>query len=34
VEVARGFLPMTREEKDELVASVSPYARELMYYKP
>ncbi len=34
VEIAGNFQPMTREEEDELVASVNPYARELMYYKP
>jgi len=34
VEIARSFQPMTREEENELAASVSPYARELMYYKP
>ena len=34
VEIARNFQPMTRKESDELVASVSPYARQLMYYKP
>jgi len=34
VEMARNFQPMPRKESDELVASVSPYARQLMYYKP
>ena len=34
VDIARGFQPLTREESDELVDSISPYARQLMYYKP
>jgi len=34
VDIARKFQPMTRKESDELTASVSPYARQLMYYKP
>lgn len=31
---ARSFSPMTEAEKEELILRVSPYARELMYYKP
>jgi predicted aldo/keto reductase-like oxidoreductase len=31
---ARGFKPMTEEEQAELIRRVSPFARELMYYKP
>jgi aryl-alcohol dehydrogenase-like predicted oxidoreductase len=31
---ARRFAPMTEVEKDELIRSISPYARELMFYKP
>ncbi|HET7317834.1 MAG TPA: aldo/keto reductase, partial [Nitrospirota bacterium] len=31
---ARSFAPMTDVEKDELIRSISPYARELMFYKP
>ena len=34
VRFARSFSPMTEVEKDELIRSVSPYARELMFYKP
>ena len=34
VEMARKFQPMTGGESGELVASVGPYARQLMYYKP
>jgi predicted aldo/keto reductase-like oxidoreductase len=31
---ARTFSPMTEKESQELIANVSSYARELMYYKP
>ncbi|HSB33169.1 MAG TPA: aldo/keto reductase [Nitrospirota bacterium] len=31
---ARSFSPMKEVEKDELIRSISPYARELMFYKP
>jgi len=34
VEFAASFKAMTAEERKELVESVSPYARQLMYYKP
>jgi hypothetical protein len=34
VNIAKLFSPMTEDEKRSLEASVSPYARELMYYKP
>lgn len=31
---ARSFSPMKEAEQDELIRSISPYARELMFYKP
>jgi aryl-alcohol dehydrogenase-like predicted oxidoreductase len=34
VKLARSFSPLTEKETQELIRSVSPYARELMYYKP
>ncbi|HEX9113428.1 MAG TPA: aldo/keto reductase [Nitrospirota bacterium] len=34
VSFARTFSPMAEVEKDELIRSISPYARELMFYKP
>ncbi|MGE5807690.1 MAG: aldo/keto reductase [Nitrospirota bacterium] len=34
VSFARAFSPMAEVEKDELIRSISPYARELMFYKP
>jgi predicted aldo/keto reductase-like oxidoreductase len=34
VRFARSFAPMTAEEQEELVRHVTPYARQLMYYKP
>ena len=34
VQMARSFNSMSEEEKKELVDRISPYARELMYYKP
>jgi len=34
VRFARTFAPMTEEEQEELVRYVTPYARQLMYYKP
>jgi predicted aldo/keto reductase-like oxidoreductase len=34
VKFAGSFKAMTGEEQKELVDSVSPYARQLMYYKP
>jgi aryl-alcohol dehydrogenase-like predicted oxidoreductase len=34
VNFARSFKPMTEDEREELVRRVSPFARELMYYKP
>lgn len=34
VRLAEFFSPMTENEAQELITKVSPYARELMYYKP
>jgi predicted aldo/keto reductase-like oxidoreductase len=34
VNMARSFKSMSEEEKKDLVDHISPYARELMYYKP
>ena len=34
VKLAGSFSPMTEKETQELIRNVSPYARELMYYKP
>lgn len=34
IEFARSFEPMSMEEQQKLVRDVSPFARELMYYKP
>ena len=34
VRFARSFTPMEAEEIEQLVLSVAPYARQLMYYKP
>ncbi len=34
VRMARSFKPMPEKEKMDLVDHISPYARELMYYKP
>jgi predicted aldo/keto reductase-like oxidoreductase len=34
VELARSFKPMHEEEMRELIEMVSPYANQLMYYKP
>jgi aryl-alcohol dehydrogenase-like predicted oxidoreductase len=34
VKFAASFKPMTAEEQKKLVDSISPYARQLMYYKP
>jgi len=34
VAMARRFQPMTGRESDELVASIHPFAQQLMYYKP
>jgi aryl-alcohol dehydrogenase-like predicted oxidoreductase len=34
VKLAGSFSPMTEKETQELIGSVSPFARELMYYKP
>jgi predicted aldo/keto reductase-like oxidoreductase len=34
VEFAGSFEPMTQEEQLKLIRDVSPYARQLMYYKP
>jgi predicted aldo/keto reductase-like oxidoreductase len=34
VEFARSFEPMTPEEQQDLIRDVSPFARQLMYYKP
>ena len=31
---ARAFEPMTAEEQRQLIADLSPFARQLMYYKP
>jgi predicted aldo/keto reductase-like oxidoreductase len=34
VAFARKFTPMSRAEMDALIKDTSPYARQLMYYKP
>ncbi len=34
VSFARSFNPMTEREKEELMDTISPFARKLMYYKP
>jgi aryl-alcohol dehydrogenase-like predicted oxidoreductase len=34
VEFARSFEPMTHVEQQDLIRDVSPFARELLYYKP
>jgi predicted aldo/keto reductase-like oxidoreductase len=34
VEFATSFEPMTSEEQQKLIRDVSPFARQLMYYKP
>jgi len=34
VNFARSFRPMAEDEREELVRRVSPFARELMFYKP
>jgi len=34
VNYARSFVPLKEKEIDNLIDSVAPYARELMYYKP
>ncbi len=34
IEFAHSFKPMTAEEQKKLIHDVSPFARELMYYKP
>jgi aryl-alcohol dehydrogenase-like predicted oxidoreductase len=34
VHFARSFSPMAEDEREELVRRVSPFARELMFYKP
>jgi len=34
VKLAVSFSPMTEKEAQELIRNVSPFARELMYYKP
>jgi predicted aldo/keto reductase-like oxidoreductase len=34
VEFAHSFEPMTPEEQQKLIRDVSPFARQLMYYKP
>jgi len=34
VRFARNFEPMTAAEQQQLVRDVSPFARQLMYYKP
>jgi len=34
VKLAGSFSPLTEKETQELIRNVSPYARELMYYKP
>ena len=31
---AESFIPMTGEEQSGLIDSLSPFARQLMYYKP
>jgi len=34
VSFASSFAPMSKQEQDELLEFVAPYARQLMYYKP
>jgi len=34
VEIAKSFVPMPQREVQELIDAVSPFARQLMYYKP
>lgn len=34
VRLAQSFMPMTKEEQEELVLHIAPFARQLMYYKP
>jgi len=34
VEFAGSFEPMTQEQQQDLIRNVSPFARQLMYYKP
>jgi aryl-alcohol dehydrogenase-like predicted oxidoreductase len=34
VDFASSFEPMTQEEQQDLIRKVSPFARQLMYYKP
>jgi predicted aldo/keto reductase-like oxidoreductase len=34
VEIAKSFVPMPEKEVQELIDAVSPFARQLMYYKP
>jgi aryl-alcohol dehydrogenase-like predicted oxidoreductase len=34
VEIAKAFVPMPEKEVQELIDAVSPFARQLMYYKP
>lgn len=34
VSFASSYAPMSKEEQDELLEFVAPYARQLMYYKP
>jgi predicted aldo/keto reductase-like oxidoreductase len=34
VKFARSFEPMTDEEMQKLIGDISPFARQLLYYKP
>jgi hypothetical protein len=34
VNMARSFKPLSAEEAQDLVDHISPYAKQLMYYKP
>ena len=34
VKFAGSFEPMTQDEQQRLIRDVSPFARQLMYYKP
>jgi hypothetical protein len=33
-EIVRKFVPMSEKEATELIDAVTPFARQLMYYKP
>ncbi len=34
ISFAKSFQPMNEKEMQELIDDVSPYAKQLMYYKP